>query len=100
QGLEFGFNLEVPFDVDDFIINDCIMMDYKSHSKFEQTEEKTLKEFSKCYYKIKIYNKGKQFGLQHNLLRIEIKYLDKRAFNNLGIYSVQDLLCKTNLSRI
>lgn len=100
QGLEFGFNLEVPFEVDDFIVKDCLMFDFKPHSFLEHSEEKTLKEFTHGFYKLKIYNKAKQFSLPNPILRIELKFLDKRGFNNLGIFSIKDLSDQTNLYTI
>jgi hypothetical protein len=102
QGLEFGFNIEVPFDVDEFINNDCVFYDYRPHSNTETvcTDVKTIKVFSKGYCAFKIYNKGKQFQLPYPLLRIELKFLDKRGFNKLGIYALSDLSDKDNLQKI
>ncbi|AZI66542.1 hypothetical protein EIB71_02085 [Kaistella daneshvariae] len=100
QNLEFGFNLKVPFDVDKFILNECVLYDYKPHTWLENTSEKTLKSFTKGYYRFKIYNKAKQFSLTHQLLRIELKFIDKRGFNDLGIYSTADLADKENLYSI
>ncbi|MGV8914137.1 MAG: hypothetical protein ACOH1X_01680 [Kaistella sp.] len=100
QGLEFGFNIEVPFDVDCFINNDCVFYNYRTHTSTEDTDVKTIKVFSKGYCSFKIYNKGKQFQLPYPLLRIELKFLDKRGFNNLGIYTLSDLSDKDNLQKI
>ena len=100
QGLEFGFNLQVPFDVDNFIVNDCVFYGYKTHAELENTETKTFKTLKKGYYKLKIYNKGKQFNLSFPTLRIELRFLDKRGFNNLGIYTLHDLSDQQNLQKI
>lgn len=100
QGLEFGFNLQVPFDVDNFIVNDCVFYGYKTHAELENTETKTFKTLKKGYYKLKIYNKGKQFNLSFPTLRIELRFLDKRGFNNLGIYTLHDLSDQENLKKI
>lgn len=100
QGLEFGFNIEVPFNVDDFVVKDCLMLDFKPHTFLENTETKTLKEFTRGYYRLKIYNKGKQFNRPNPLLRIELKFLDKRGFNNLGIFKLHDLSDQANLHKI
>ena len=100
QGLEFGFNIEVPFDVDDFINNDCVFYNFRTHTSTEDTDVKTIKVFSKGYCSFKIYNKGKQFQLNYPLLRVELKFIDKRGFNNLGIYTLSDLSDKNNLQKI
>lgn len=98
--LEFGFNLEVPFDVDDFILNHCVLLNYKPHTYLENTDIKTLKSFSNGYYRLKIYNKGKQFSNPNQLLRIELKFTDKRGFQKLDIYKLSDLADKENLYKI
>lgn len=98
--LEFGFNLNVPFDVDDFILNQCVLLNYKPHTYLENTELKTLKSFTNGFYRLKIYNKAKQFSLPHQLIRIELKFIDKRSFQELGIYKLSDLADKENLFKI
>lgn len=100
EGLEFGFNLEVPFDVDDFILNSCVLLKYKPHSYLDNTDIKTLISFTSGYCRLKIYNKAKQFSLPNPLLRVELKFIDKRGFNNLGIYTLSDLADKENLYKI
>jgi len=97
EGLEFGFNLEVPFDVDDFILNSCVLLKYKP---LDNTDIKTLISFTNGYCRLKIYNKAKQFSLPKSLLRIELKFIDKRAFNKLGIFTLADLAEKDNLYKI
>lgn len=100
RGLEFGFNIEVPFDVDEFVTNDCIFYDYRTHKSTQSDDERTIKVFTKGYYDFKIYNKGKQFQSPGFLLRVELKFNDKRGFNNLGIYTLNDLRDKENLRKI
>lgn len=100
EGLEFGFNLMTPFNVDDFILNSCISLNYKPHTHLDSTDTKTLISFTNGYYRLKIYNKSKQFSLPSSLLRIELKFIDKRGFNNLGIYTLSDLTDKENLHKI
>jgi len=99
QGLEFGLNLKVPFDIDQFILHECILYDFSEVSKFPQpTEEQVYKEFEKGNYRLKIYNKGRQQCKNlESILRIEIKFLDKRDFNKKGIYVLSDLEKKDNL---
>ncbi|RZJ52418.1 MAG: hypothetical protein EOO44_11845 [Flavobacterium sp.] len=99
QGLEFGLNLKVPFDIDQFILHECILYDFSEVSKFPQpTEEQVYKEFEKGNFRLKIYNKGRQQCKNlESILRIEIKFLDKRDFNKNGIYVLSDLENRDNL---
>lgn len=43
-------------------------------------------------YDIKIYDKGRHYGLPFDLLRFELKFKKAAPFNRLGIYTVNDLL--------
>lgn len=98
QSLEYGFNLECPFDVSDFVNNECRLYKYKTHTRYEPYE---YKEFRDSQYLIKVYNKGRQYRRSYPLLRIELKFLDKRTFNHkLGIYTLKDLKIKNNLQNI
>src|SRR5699024_10959825 len=80
-------------------LHECILYDFNEVSKFPQpTEEQVYKEFEKGNYRLKIYNKGRQQCKNlENILRIEIKLLDKRDFNKNGIYVLSDLENKDNL---
>ncbi|MDV3567849.1 hypothetical protein CMU11_00875 [Elizabethkingia anophelis] len=98
QSLEFGLNLEAPFNIDQFILEECILYDFKQASKSPPpTEELVYKEFEKGNFRLKIYHKGRHQLNGENILRIEIKFMDKREFNHLGIYTVHDLTNKDNL---
>ncbi len=98
QGLEFGLNLRVPFDLDEFILDQCILYDFCEVSKFPPpTEEQVYKEFQKGNYRLKIYHKGRQQCNGEAILRVEIKFLDKRDFNKNGICFLSDLDDRDNL---
>lgn len=98
QGLEFGLNLVVPFNLDNFIIKECVLYDFREASLFpEPTGEKIYKEFEKGNFRLKIYHKGRQQCKGENILRVEVKFLDKRDFNKKGIIVLTDLLDKENL---
>lgn len=53
-----------------------------------------LKEFQMTDYSIKIYNKSKQFKLESNILRVELKIIQKRFLQKLAIFKLEDLLNK------
>ncbi|MCL1647752.1 hypothetical protein M2T70_02205 [Elizabethkingia anophelis] len=98
QGLEFGLNIRLPFDLDHFILNECILYDFCEASKVPQPhDEQVYKEFEKGNYRLKIYHKGRQQCKGDNILRVEVKFLDKRDFNKNGIYTVSDLNDRDNL---
>lgn len=45
----------------------------------------------RCDYVLKIYDKGRQYGLPFDLLRVEVKFRKSRRFHPLGIHTIADL---------
>ena len=91
--LEFGFNLVVEKDPKLIIENNVLMNNFKAPSRNLKFQGKgDYKEFQLTDYRIKIYNKSKQFKLDSNVLRVEIKITNKRLLQKLDIYSLEDLL--------
>lgn len=91
--LEFGFNLEVSKDPKLIIDKNVLMNNYKSPNKnLKFLGKGDYKEFQLTDYSIKIYSKSKQFKLENNILRVEIKITKKRLLQQLGINSLEDLL--------
>lgn len=89
--LEFGFNILVDEDIKG-ILDRTIMYNFENHTRKETFRgHGYFKEFSKTDYSIKIYNKSKQYKVQHNILRIELKITRARLLNKLGIYCLADL---------
>ena len=43
-------------------------------------------------YAVKVYDKGRQYGLPDELLRFELKFRKAAPFNRLGIFTLNDLL--------
>ena len=87
--IEYGVNLCTPFDPDAFI-NRLICFKYKPFEGMGNYE----KIGKVCYqreYDIKIYNKGKQYNLKNNILRIEKKVKDSRNLKRLQIYTLADI---------
>ncbi len=90
--LEFGLNIPLEYDPAIFIDNCLLMHDYKPPTIEEKFKNKgDYKEFKRSDYSVKIYNKSKQYGLQRNILRIEIKIVKRRKLEELEIYSLIDL---------
>jgi hypothetical protein len=99
--LEFGFNLAVSKDPKTIIDSNVLMNNFKSPNKnlkFKGTGD--YKEFQLTDYRIKIYNKSKQYKLKDNILRVELKIIQKRLLQSLGIHCLEDLLDKEVLKRL
>jgi hypothetical protein len=99
--LEFGFNLAVSKDPKIIIDNNLLMNNYKAHNKhlkFSGTGD--YKEFQLTDYRIKVYNKSKQYKLNTNILRVEIKIIKKRLLQQMGIYCLEDLLDREPIEQL
>lgn len=91
--LEFGFNLAVNKDPKIIIDNNVLMNNFKAPNKnLKFLGKGDYKEFQLTDYSNKMYNKSKQFKLNSNILRIELKIIRKRMLQQLGVYSLEDLL--------
>ncbi len=91
--LEFGFNIDMEdVDVTDFINNQVLMHKYKTHDILKTFNGRgTYKQFNHSEYAVKIYDKGKQFRLDHNILRFEVRFHKSKALERLGIFKLGDL---------
>lgn len=99
--LEFGFNLKVNIDPQKIIDDRVLMLGFKNHSKdLKYGGKGDFKEFIKTDYSLKIYNKSKQYKLDRNILRIELKIKRKRLLQKLNIYKLEDLLDKQLLTEV
>ncbi|MNQ46350.1 hypothetical protein D3C85_601630 [compost metagenome] len=91
--LEFGFNLAVDKDPKLIIDTNLLMNNYKSPNKnLKFLGRGNYKEFQLSDYCIKIYDKRKQYRLNSNVLRVELKITRKRFLQKLDIYSLEDLM--------
>jgi len=91
--LEFGFNLEVEADPQKIIDYNILMYDLKNHNRDMKFSGKgDFKEFQKSDYSLKLYNKSKQYRINKNIFRVEIKITKKRLLEKLGIFKIEDLL--------
>jgi hypothetical protein len=91
--LEFGFNIIISNDPKTIIDSNVLMNNFKSANKnLKFSGSGDYKEFQLTDYRIKIYNKSKQFKLKDNILRVELKIIQKRLLQKLGINCLEDLL--------
>ncbi|RXG33007.1 hypothetical protein [Leeuwenhoekiella marinoflava] len=90
--LEFGLNIEVPYDPKILIEDALLMFDFKDHNIREGFNGKgNYKEFKKSDYSIKVYNKSKQYKQSTHILRIELKIIRARILERNNIFSLADL---------
>lgn len=91
QNIEFGINAKITTDPQKFIKG----LLYQRGKKFEF---KFNDYFSQVYhqrYILKIYNKSKQYGMDENIIRIEIKELKAIDFEKTGIITFYDINHRT-----
>lgn len=95
HNLEFGVNILCPFNVQMFL-NAIISYKGKEYNKEKYNGKGCLLRFEFDQYELKIYDKGFQYGLDENILRIEIKVKKMEYFNSksrsIGIHNYADLL--------
>ncbi|OBQ56514.1 hypothetical protein JJL45_13165 [Tamlana sp. s12] len=91
--LEFGFNVLINKPSSYFIEQSVQMFDFQPYDNRITTRAGTsFKIFKKSDFSIKIYDKGKESKLeQKNLLRIELKIIQKRFLNNIGVNSLDQV---------
>lgn len=96
KNIELGVNIITPIDqntiLDNCLLHKTRLLEYQIHS-----DEGRYKQCIHSQYIIKIYNKTLHYlrkGLNppNNNLRFEIKFVKMQFFNQLGIYTLMDLL--------
>ena len=99
--LEFGINIEVPRPPMDIIKENILMHKYHIHKSLNTYNGNGyLKQFNHTNYIIKVYDKGKQYGLGRNLLRFEIRFTKSKLLNQLMVYNLQSLKNKEVLKNL
>ncbi len=95
QNLEVGVNIRTDFDPEKILMN---LICYK-RKPFEIFSNDPFfgKKAILNQYEIKIYDKGKQFNLENNTLRYELKVRKMRQISNTGIVYLSDLQEKSKL---
>lgn len=94
QNIEFGLNLETTFNPRLFIKG---LLYFKAHP-FEKRHYKNYAQCKLSEYIIKIYNKGFQYNLNNNILRIEIRFRKSNNIEPFGIKTMNDLN-QTNIKK-
>lgn len=82
QNIEIGVNCEVSFDPKEFLKG---MLFHRSNFDYKTDHEGNYIQFNYQTYFLKIYNKGKQYDLLHNVLRVEIKVMKMIKLKEAGV---------------
>ena len=77
---EIILNIEINKSPETLVRRNFFMHKYKGGSANNYQGKGELKQFSHDNFLIKVYDKGKQFELESNVLRFEIKFI-KLMFN-------------------
>lgn len=98
--LEFGFNLEIDDIPETVVMRNFLMHQYKGGYVIDYQDKGKLKQFVHSKYIIKVYDKSKQFELDNNIIRIEIKFKKASEYKYLGVYYITDLKKKNVLRKL
>ena len=93
--LEVGINI-IPTLPTNQILDYCFLHKTKPFENIINSDEGKYKQVQHSQYIIKIYNKAlhyksKEFDIQTEILRFEIKYKKMQKLNEQGIYNLKDL---------
>jgi len=93
KNLEIGLNVEMSFPVFDFLSRNLVI--YKSHQFNRYAPDQSGKSIGfycpLSQYSLKIYDKAKQYGLNSNILRVELRYVKMAPLKGIGVRSLKDL---------
>ena len=99
--LEFGLNINTPVAAENLIVSNILFHKQKLHNVDTSFNGKgRYKQFEYSNYYIKIYDKAKQYKLDTNILRFEIKYKSSKGINPLGVYNLSNLKDKEVLKAL
>jgi len=99
--LEFGLNINVEIPAEIIIKRNVLMYQEKGYNHNRKYYGKgELKQFDRYNYFFKIYDKAKQYGLDQNIIRFELKFIRKKQIQDLGVYSLYDLKNKRILRKL
>lgn len=91
--LEFGLNIQTTLSPKSMLNNNFLMYNFDEFNQKDTFKGKGMyKQYNRSEYYVKIYDKGLQYKLNYNLLRVEIKVTDSRLLKRkFGIETVKDI---------
>lgn len=97
QNLEYGVNINTSFCPSSFLSGNLINMHYKEPTREEFDYNKgQYRQFTFSNYIMKVYDKGNEFNLPQNILRVEVKAIRSEVIDS-QINTLSDLLSKPKL---
>lgn len=101
ENLEIGLNIHTNKAPESILNENLIVWNFKTPAKNKDYNGKgKYIEFDTSQYYFKIYDKGKQYDRQENILRIECKVKRNEFLNKYGIHSLHDLLIRDHLKAL
>lgn len=97
--LEFGFNLKVERDPDDYINYNFLLYDYKAPTSNYNDANTCFVKFLHSKFGFKVYSKKKQKHLHTNIMRVEI-VLKSNHLRELGITQFDDLFVNESIEKL
>jgi hypothetical protein len=91
QNIEFGINCKLDINIDLFIKG----LMYHKGIYFEHKFKRSYAEVKHQRYRIKIYNKGKQYKMQEPVIRLELSINKMEEIKDVKINSFNDINTKT-----
>ncbi|MBE7687845.1 hypothetical protein F6A46_06300 [Tenacibaculum finnmarkense genomovar ulcerans] len=88
--IEFGYNLQLDFKCNLFLKG---LLMYQGSKVLNPL--RTAYKFVFDAYELKYYDKGKQYKMVGNILRVELKYSESRFFKKFGIETFSDVNANT-----
>jgi len=82
QNLEVGVNIKLDRGVRKFIENNLVHMKYRQPKIETFNKDAVYREFQFSHFRMKVYDKGGQFRLDEDLLRVEFKAIKSQVFKN------------------
>ncbi|MDE5448562.1 hypothetical protein BAX94_11365 [Elizabethkingia meningoseptica] len=96
QSLEFGFNLLVNKEPKYYLDNNFLLFEYKAPTINKGTNAMNYRKFEHNNIAWKVYDKKSQYGLNKNIIRIEIVY-GSGELKKLGIQTINDVKRRENI---
>lgn len=98
---EYGFNLRTEAKPSKLINESFLMYKLSYPCECFKDKKKVYKQFRYENFLFKVYDKGLEYNLRNNILRIEIGYRSKDLFSKFGVTTLADLRsreCYLNMS--
>lgn len=96
--LEFGYNVGIDEPVDEFL--EKVYMHKSDSPTYEVCNSGScILTFNHCDYKIKLYDKSRQFRQDRNTLRVEVQ-LKRKEYAKYGVRSLEDLKDAQKISHL